>query len=101
MTDFIRADIESNLSNEEIFSVFLKFLPDFDWKKGDSDSQGNYITGTNSGKVKIQCWTEEKPMALSVSFRSAATNKNDIDIFSKLLISEIIPKIGNTLKINV
>jgi hypothetical protein len=101
MTDFIRVDIESHLSNEEIFSIFLTFLPNFKWKKGDSDSQGNYITGTDSGKVKIQCWTDEKPVAFSISFRSTTMKKNDMDIFSKLIISKIIPKIGNILKINI
>jgi hypothetical protein len=69
MNNFIRIDIDSKLDSKSILEIFLRELPDFTWRLGNSDAQGSYVSGTNSEKIKIQCWTDGNPMAFSMSFK--------------------------------
>jgi hypothetical protein len=71
MTDFVRLDIESTSDSLEILKILSRELPDFKWNAGDSDAAGGYVSGINQEKVAIQIFTDEKPMDLSISFRSS------------------------------
>lgn len=99
MKDFLSIDIDSMLSNSEVYDVLSAGLPDFSWRSGDSDAQGTYVSGMDLKGVRIQCWTGEKPMALSVSFRSA----ENIDEHSKerlvgVLMSDLLPLVGHVTR---
>lgn len=71
MKDFITYDIKSELSRDEIFENAIRILSNLEWRKGNSDSQGLYISGNNKQKITIQLWVSETPIEMFISFRSA------------------------------
>ena len=77
MKDFVSFDLVSDLDPPSIFERAKGALPDFNWRMGDSESQGPYITGTNSDLVQVKLWLGEKPIAGSVSFNGAMVNAQD------------------------
>jgi hypothetical protein len=95
MKDFLSIDIESTLSNDEVFGILSSNLPNIAWKRGDSDSQGTYVSGRQIDGVVIQCWTGEKPVAMTISFRNAAgLNEKTKDDIANVMLTDIAPRIG-------
>lgn len=98
MRDFISIDVESVLTYSDVFSIVSGALPGFAWRRGDSDSQGTYVSGTDVHGVKIQCWTGEDPMVMSVSFRAARTIGEEAkERLANTILREVVPRMG-TLK---
>ncbi|MGO4502934.1 MULTISPECIES: hypothetical protein [unclassified Dyella] len=97
MNDFISIDIESGLSDGDVFAIFSEALPGFTWRRGDSDAQGPYVSGIDSQGVKIQCWTGESPMAMSVSFRAAKVDDEARELLANTVLEELVPRIGRPL----
>ena len=60
-------DIVSAMSKEEVFRLCEHSFPGLKWHMGESDMGGGYVTGIQPG-VRLQCWTGENPMSLSLSF---------------------------------
>ncbi|MBB6249199.1 hypothetical protein [Rhodanobacter sp. A1T4] len=71
MKDFVRIDVVSELGQDAIFQILKEALPSFQWRQGDSDAQGPYVSGMHKDGVKIQAWLGEQPVAVSASFRAA------------------------------
>lgn len=97
MNDFISIDIESRLSDGDVFAIFSESLPSFTWRRGDSDAQGPYVSGVDSHGVKIQCWTGESPMAMSVSFRAAKVGDEARELLANAILQEVVPRIGRPM----
>jgi hypothetical protein len=96
MKDFFSVDIESTLSNDDVFEILSGGLPSFLWRRGNSDAQGTYVSGMDSNGVKIQCWTGERPMAVSVSFRGAkGMEEESKEHLANKLLSDLLPSIGD------
>ncbi|PMQ07553.1 hypothetical protein DyAD56_02175 [Dyella sp. AD56] len=95
MKDFISIDVESVLTDSDVLSIVSVALPEFSWRRGDSDAQGTYVSGTDVHGVKIQCWTGETPMAMSVSFRAARTIGEEAkELLANTILREVVPLIG-------
>jgi len=102
MKDFVSVDIDSTLSNDDVFEILSGGLPTFSWRRGDSDVQGLYVSGLDADGVKIQCWTGERPMAMSVSFRSAKGAKDEAKKrLMDQLLNEFLPRIGGVRRIDI
>lgn len=102
MKDFITYDIESELKQDEVYQKINNKLPDFRWRKGDSDSQGEYISGRDQDGVTIKVWLETNTFSeMSVCFTGVWENHNDRNTKKEQLIEriekELIPLIGNSL----
>lgn len=104
MKEFISADVDSSLSDAEIQNVMMKSLPDFTWRSGDSDMQGKYVSGINGDKVNVKVWMGERPLVLTISFRSLASNILERESKKGALIDlvkyQIIPALGISIKFN-
>ena len=102
MKDFLTIEFEPRLDEEMMCGAFTTQFPEFSWRRGDSDSQGRYISGTNDALVQIKCWMGEKPMDPTVSFRCAwigageRQNKKN-DLLDRLL--DLLPVLGRSPKI--
>ena len=98
MKDFVSFDLQSELSEEQVFACLTQFLKAFVWRRGDSDMQGPYIYGSSKDSVQINLWLGERPIAMSVSFRRAWPNVPNRETLKKELIdlitSRVIPSIG-------
>jgi hypothetical protein len=98
--DFLSIDIDSTLSNDDIFEILSNGLPGFLWRRGDSDAQGTYVSGLDANGVKIQCWSGEKPMKVSVSFRSAkGMEEESKESLAKVLLDDLLPSIGGIKRV--
>jgi len=96
MRDFISIDVESVLTDSDVFSIVSEALPGFAWRRGDSDAQGTYVSGTDVHGVRTQCWTGENPMAMSVSFRAARTIGEEAkERLANTILREVVPRMGN------
>jgi len=95
MKDFISIDVESERTDGDVFSIVSEALPGFSWRRGDSDAQGTYVSGMDVQGVRIQCWTGQNPMAMSVSFRSAkAISEETKRLLADAILREVVPRIG-------
>ena len=99
MTNFMCADISSLLDKTDIFNILSSDLADFKCRMGESDAQGGYVSGTNKNRVRIQCWTGENPMQLTVSFSSTNLNSNEREEILGKIARDIIPRIGEVIKV--
>jgi len=52
MKDFISVDVESALSNDDVFSIFSGDAPNFRGRREDSDVRGTYASGLAACGVK-------------------------------------------------
>ena len=105
MKDFITYDIESELKQDEVYQIINNKLPGFRWRKGDSDSQGEYISGRNQDGVTIKAWLETNAfIEMSVCFTGVWENHNDRSTKKEQLIEliekKLIPVIGKNLIIS-
>lgn len=102
MKEFILADIESNLGDSEIQDLVIKFLPDFTWRSGDSDMQGRYLSGISADSATIKIWMGERPLVLSISFRSVSPNIPERESRKAAIIDlvkdQLIPALGKSIK---
>jgi len=102
MKEFITYDLKSKLNRSDIYNKALTALPDFNWRKGDSDSQGEYVSGMNQNKVDIQLWLEGNLVEMSVSFRGCWENNENRESKKQKLINivefNLIPAIGANIK---
>ena len=104
MKDFITYDIESELTRSNIYNKAISLFPEFEWRKGDNDSQGKYISGRNEKKVEIQLWLGESPFEMSVCFTGVWENdpnrNNKKEQLIEIIETRLIPIIGNKLNKN-
>ena len=104
MKDFVTYDIGSNLNAEQVFNNVSRALSTFDWRRGDSDAQGPYISGTNDELIQVKLWLGEAPIQMSVSFRRAWPDAIDRENRKQQLIESItknlIPSLGTLLKMD-
>jgi hypothetical protein len=99
MKDFVSIDIESRLSNDDVYLILSSGLSEFSWRRGDSDMQGPYVSGRDANSVTIQCWTGENPMQMSVSFRGVKdVSQSEQEQLIKKLLNDLVPQIGKTKK---
>ena len=69
MDDFITFDLTFDLSPPQVLELCKQAFPAFNWRWGDSDQTGPYVSGMNSDRVHIQMELGETPIPLWVSFR--------------------------------
>jgi len=104
MKDFITYDINSKLGEEEIFDLVTKILPNFKWRRGDSDAIGPYVSGRNNGGVRIELVLGENPIEMSVSFRSVppgiSEQENHKLQLVQLIQTTLLPSLGIVVKKN-
>ncbi len=104
MKDFITYDLRSNLSEDQVYEQVCQTLPTFAWRRGNSDAQGFYITGTSNESVRIKLWLDEEPIAMSISFRNAWLETPDRELRKEQLFNlvktELIPSLGMIIKVN-
>jgi hypothetical protein len=104
MKDLITYDIGSKLNAGQVFENVTRALPSFDWRRGDSDAQGPYISGTNDELIQVKLWLGEAPIQMSVSFRRAWPDATDRENRKQQLIESIIknliPSIGTIVKMD-
>jgi hypothetical protein len=100
MKDYVRIDINSALKNAKVFEAVSCEFPEFSWRSGDSDAQGEYVSGTNLGGVQIQCWTSENPMVLSISFRNAGPSVNEREEILEKILGNLVPHIGEVVRLD-
>ncbi len=98
MKDFFSTSIKTNLSQEDIYSIVSKNLPEFSWRMGDSDSQGLFISGNGKNTEQIQLWLDENLVDVTISLRNVKTDDSNRDEWKKNLINKILisvlPNIG-------
>jgi len=100
MNDFVQINIASSLDEVDLARVFSGELSDFNWRLGDSDLQGKYISGTNSDGIQLKCWTSENPLELSISFRMAALRLDEKEKILARIIAIISSHIGEIVKMS-
>lgn len=104
MKDFVRIDIDSNVNDDFAYKCVRRALPEFSWRRGDSDQQGPYLSGGNADHVDIQIWLGEKPFAMSVLFQDVWPNVPKREEKKEALIADIlknlIPTLGNIVKMD-
>ena len=98
MKDFISLDVQSDLGKKQILEILSRELPEFTWRSGESDAQGGYITGRSSDSVQIQCWTSERPLSLSISFRSAKGDQARRTDLAHRFVDHLAPLLGNIVQ---
>ena len=102
MKYFITYDIKSELNQGDVFNEASRILPDFEWRKGNSDSQGEYISGINKSKVDIQLWLSASLIEMSVSFRSVRGNldkkSEEKQELTSFIEANFIPVVGLKIK---
>ena len=91
MKDFITYCIRSGLAKKQVFDIVKRTLPDFQWRQGDSDAQGPYVSGSNDDHVQIQLWLGEDPVDMFVSFSRAWMDAGDREKKKSELI-EVVDK---------
>lgn len=67
MVTFMDFDIQAECSKEDVFHLCQRSMPNMNWRMGESDMAGGYVSGSQSG-VQVKCWTGENLMAFSLSF---------------------------------
>lgn len=100
MKDFVRIDIISTLENAKVFDALSLEFSKFSWRRGDSDAQGEYVSGRNQNKVHIQCWSSENPMILSISFRGSEMDMQEREEILKKIIDNVVPRIGEIARLD-
>ncbi|MFN0063217.1 MAG: hypothetical protein ACKVPX_11980 [Myxococcaceae bacterium] len=104
MKDYLQIDVSSTLGEDEIFKAATQHLPAFSWRRGESDTQGPYASGTTADSVHLKMWFEEKSCLMSVSFRRAWPNDPDREEKKQEIMTTItkgfIPTIGYVSKID-
>lgn len=104
MKDFVCIGIDSNISDDLAYEYARRALPEFNWRRGDSDMQGPYLSGGNADHAQIKIWLGEKPFEMSVSFRNAWLNVPEREERKEALIGNIvknlIPNFGNIVKMD-
>jgi len=102
MKDFVRATINTELTQREIYYLVSQALPEFFWREGDSDAQGLYITGNKEDFGQIQIWFDEGAVDVTISLRAARTsglNEALKEEFFSNVISNVLPIIGEVQKV--
>ena len=94
MSNFISLDIDSPLSPDAARDLIADRLPEFSWRRGDSDAQGPYLSGVSTAGVRIQCWVGENPMAMSISFRSASMDGAAREPALDAILKTLFPGLG-------
>lgn len=104
MKDFVRIDIDSDANDAVAYEYALRALPEFSWRRGDSDQLGPYLSGRNADHVQIKIWLGEKPFDMSISFRNAWLNIPEREEKKEALVADIlknlIPSFGNIVKMD-
>ena len=102
MKDFILYDIKSELNQSDIYSKLLVLFPDYDWRLGDSDSQGKYISGRDKNNIDIEIWLGDTPIGMTVCFRGVWENSNNREEEKQKIINllekKFIPYLGEKIK---
>lgn len=98
MAEFVSIDISSVVASDEVRDLIARELSEFSWRRGDSDEQGKYLSGSSSG-VQIRCWVDEKPMAMSISFRNSSLNAEERERLIASILTHVIPQFGQPCKI--
>ena len=97
MKDIVTIEFDSICGQEKMLATFKTSLPDFQWRGGDSDMQGLYISGRNKNSVNIQIWISESPNAATVSFRSSWLEATNRDVLKQAVVAKIVNDIIPTL----
>jgi hypothetical protein len=97
MKDFVAIDFQSDCTQDEILEAFKTHLPEFQWRGGDSDAQGLYVSGRNSDLVNVQAWLSETPMTATISFRNSWSNNPGRETLKQEMLNRIVDKVVPTL----
>lgn len=104
MKDYICIDVQPDTSAVNIYEHVTHTLPEFQWRRGNSDMQGPYISGVNADKVHIKLWLGETPVAMSISFASVLGDDMKREQMKIALIEDIkqkfLPLIGEVINIS-
>lgn len=99
MKDFVCIDVHSDASDVVVYEAARRAFPDFDWRRGDSDMQGPYVSGRNTDRVQIKIWLGEKPYSMTVSFQDVWPNdlrrEERKGVLIDAIIKNLIPSLGN------
>jgi len=93
MNEFIKIEFRTSENQDNLCKLLISHFPYFEWRKGDSDMQGLYISGMNNESVQIQLWLEKNSEAMTISFRSLSGEKDEREKFKH--------KIYNNVKDNI
>jgi len=99
MKDFIRIHWQTKLQLSSVFGRLVAALPAFQWRQGDSDMQGAYISGTNPGGAQIKLWFAEQPVDVTVSFRAANISESEASALVDQLVVELLPSMGEIVRV--
>ena len=89
MKDYILIDVESGISKQELLTHVLDTLPEYQWRSGDSDAIGPYVSGTNKENANIKFWLGENPIEVAVSFSSYRENSLDREAGKQECLDEL------------
>lgn len=87
MKDFVTIEFQSTCSQDEVMTALKAYLSGFQWRGGDSDMQGLYISGKNTDSVNIQVWLSESPKTATISFRSSWLDVADREVLKQQLLN--------------
>ena len=76
--DYVRFQLDSDLSQMKLYELISNLLPDFYWRVGDSDAIGQYLSGKNSKYIVVKLYLAEQPQIDGViNFRFAWIGEAD------------------------
>lgn len=94
MIDHILIEISSDLDIERVFNILSHDFPDFQWRYGDSEMQGEYISGKNQDDVDVQYWMRHPNKKFTISFDGTSLDERARENLKNRAINDTIPKIG-------
>lgn len=98
MKNFIRFQVQSKLKQDQLFELTKRSLPEFDWRRGDSDAQGLYVSGLTTDLIQIQFWFDDGFVDTTVSFRSVEADSPRKEALITRLEKDIFSAMGRVLK---
>ena len=68
MKEVYSFDIASAMEERAAIETIKTLLPHYQWRTGDSDAQGPYVSGLAPDGTNVKIWVGERPFEMSVSF---------------------------------
>lgn len=103
MKSFTIFDVQSNLGQDAVFNLMQNKFQDFSWRRGESEMQGLYVSGSSPDGIHVKIWLSDSPTSLTVSFDDAWSNFADAENLKQKFLNEIsleiIPALGILLKV--
>ncbi len=99
MTQFLTITITSTLRGEAVCNLIVEAMPNFSWRHGNNDTQGDYVSGASPTGEQIQCWVDNVPMAFTVSFRSSSLDEASREKLIQFVLGDLIPRFGQASEV--